>query len=193
MASMGAAGWLSLAGGLVSLMGARDAARAARTAGERSQLAAEFNAMEMERQAGISVALGQRQAMEERRQGDIAASRALAVAAASGAGVSDPTIVRLLTAHKGEGAYRAEVALYEGEERARSLRIAAISERLGGSQALEEGLDRARAYNIQGLSTIVRTGSSLYSKYGVGGPNSKPAGSGDAALIYDSADVSEIP
>ena len=179
MASMGMAGWMSLAGGLVQLAGSVEGARASRTAGARAQVAAEFNANELERQAGISIAIAQRQALEEKRQGDIAASRALAVAAASGAGVSDPTIVRLLTSAKGEGAYRAEVALYEGEERARQLRIAAMSERLGGSAALEEGIDRARAYNLQGLGTIARTGGSLYAKYGGGGPDSH----GDAALI----------
>lgn len=187
MASMNAAGWLQLAGAFVSVQGSREAARTARLAGERSKVAGEFNAIELERQAGIAIALGQRSALEEQRQADIAASRALAVAAASGAGVSDPTIVRLLAATKGEGTYRASIALYEGEERARQLRIAALSERMGGSAALEEGADRARAYNLQGLGTMFKTGSSLYAKYGVGGPDAASAtagaGSGDARLL----------
>lgn len=183
MASMGMAGWLSLGGSLMEMWGAHEGAKAAATAGARQQLAAEFNAMELERQAGISIALAQRQAAEERRQGDIAASRALAVAAASGAGVSDPTIVRLLTSAKGEGAYRAEVALYEGEERARQLRIGATAERLGGADALEEAMGRARAYNLRGWGSVVRLGSSMYAKYGVGGPDAADASHGDAALI----------
>jgi hypothetical protein len=182
---MSAAGWLQIAGTAVSVWGARDAARAARTAGEREKVAAEFNAAELERQAGIAVALGQREALEERRVADHAASRALAVAAASGAGVSDPTVVRLLAEHKGMGAYRASLALYEGEERARQFRIAAMSERIGGSGALEEGLARARAYNIRAIGTTVRTAGSLYAKYGAGGPEAAPEGHGDAALIRD--------
>ena len=187
MASMSAAGWMQIAGNFVSMWGARDAARAARTAGERQNVAAEFNAVEMERQAGIAVALGQRAALEERRVADHAASRALAVAAASGGGVSDPTIVKLIADHKGMGAYKASLALYEGEERARQFRIAAMSERLGGSGALEEGLARARAYNIQAIGNTVKTMGGLYAKYGAGGPEAEPAGHGDAALIYEPA------
>lgn len=187
MASMSAAGWLQLAGNAVSIWGARDAARAARTGGERQKVAAEFNAVELERQAGIAVALGQRAALEERRVADYAASRALAVAAASGGGVSDPTIVKILADHKGMGAYKASLALYEGEERARQFRIAAMSERLGGSQSLEEGLAQARAYNTRAIGMTVRTLGGLYAKYGGGGPEAEPAGHGDAALIgtYD--------
>lgn len=183
MASMSAAGWMQLAGNFVSIWGARDAARAARTAGERSQVAAEFNAAELERQAGIALALSQREALEERRVADYAASRALAVAAASGGGVSDPTIVKILADHKGMGAYKASLALYEGEERARQYRVSAMSERLGGSGALEEGLARARAYNIRAIGGTVRTLGGLYGKYGAGGPDAEPDGHGDAALI----------
>jgi len=184
---------MQLAGNFVSVWGTRDAARASRAAGERAQVAAEFNAVELERQAGIAVALAQRQAMEERRVADYAASRALAVAAASGAGVSDPTIVKILADHKGMGAYKASLALYEGEERARQFRIAAMSERLGGSQSLEEGLARARAYNIGAVGGTVRTLGGLYAKYGGNGPEAEPAGHGDAALISDSYDPANGP
>jgi hypothetical protein len=184
---MGMAGWLQLGSSFVSMMGAKEAARAAKTAGERSKVAGEFNAIELERQAGIAISLGQRSALEEQRQADIAASRALAVAAASGGGVSDPTIVRLLSQTKGLGIYRASIALYEGEERARQFRVAALSERMGGSAAMEEGAARAGAYNLQALGTMFKTGSSLYAKYGVGGPDAASVksgtGSGDAALI----------
>lgn len=185
MASMSAAGWMQLAGNFVSLWGARDAARASRLAGERKKVAAEFNATELERQAGIAVALGQREAMEERRVAEYAASRALAVAAASGGGVSDPTVVKLLADHKGMGAYKASLALYEGEERARQFRISAMSERLGGSGALEEGLAQARAYNTRAIGMTVRTMGGLYAKYGGAGPEGE--GHGDSALIgtYD--------
>ena len=191
MASMSAAGWMQLAGNFVSIWGARDAARAARLAGERKKVAAEFNATELERQAGIAVALSQRQAMEERRMAEYAASRALAVAAASGGGVSDPTVVKLLADHKGMGAYKANLALYEGEERARQFRISAMSERLEGSGALEEGLAMARAYNIRAIGGTVRTMGGLYAKYGGNGPEAD--GHGDAALISDSYDPANGP
>lgn len=180
MASMGMAGWLQLAGTASSLWGSMEGSRIARAGAARAQVTAEFNAWNLERQAGIALALAQREAMEERRLGDIAASRALAVAAASGGGVQDPTIVRLLASTKGEAAYRASVALYEGEERGRQLRHEATFERIGGAEALAEGKARSRAYTLQGLGTAARGGVSLYAKYGGGGP------SGDAALISDS-------
>ena len=191
MASMSAAGWMQLAGNFVSVWGARDAARASRLAGERQKVAAEFNATELERQAGIAIALGQRQALEERRVAEHAASRALAVAAASGGGVSDPTVVKILADHKGMGAYKASLALYEGDERARQFRIAAMSERLGGSGALEEGLANARAYNIRAIGTTVRTAGGLYAKYGGKGPEGE--GHGDAALISESYNPANGP
>lgn len=182
MASIGAAGWLSLAGGLIELMGQREGARAAKAGGERKQLAAEFNAWNLDRQAGIATAIAQRNAEEEIRQGDVAASRALAVAAASGAGASDPTIAKILADTKGMAAYRASVALYEGDEQARQFRIAGISERLGGVGAVEDANAQVKAYRLKSMGTIARTGVSLYTKYGAGGPK----GSGDAALIADS-------
>jgi hypothetical protein len=177
------AGWLQIAGAVVDLWGSREGAASSRVAGARAQVAAEFNAAESERQAGLAIALSQREAIEQRRLGDIEASRALAVAAASGAGAADPTIVRILSAAKGEAAYRANVALYEGEERSRQLRIAAFSERAMGSAELQEGLDRARAYELHGTGSLIRTGSNLFLKYGGG------EGMGDSALIRNRPNI----
>lgn len=178
--SMQAAGWLQAGAAFLEVMGIREQGKIARIQAERKQVYAQFNEQEGEKRAGQAIAISQRQAGEERRQANYEASRALAVAAASGGGVSDPTIVRLIANVKGEGAYRASVALYEGETKARQLRLAGFTSGFDDSDIIQSGYNQAAA----GVAT--RTGLSLYAKYGMNGPGTKPSGSGDAALINPS-------
>lgn len=178
-------GWLQGGGSFLQSWGLMESGKAARLQGERAQAAAEFEAMQAERDAGTAVAIAQRQAAEERRQAGLQASRALAVAAASGGGVSDPTIVNLIAATRGEGARRAAVALYEGEAKARKLRLEAAATRVSGADALAEGSARRQGYNLAALGATVRgygayEARSLYEKYGRGGPPK-----GDGALIAE--------
>lgn len=182
MANIADLGWLYGVGTAFDVMGQLQSGRMARIAGERQQVAAEFSAWAREHQAGQVIAIAQRQAMEEQRQGEMQASRALAVAAASGGGVSDPTIMNLLANIKGEAVYRANVALYEGEARARQLRLEALAGRATGAEEVVEGLRQERAYQTSSVGSLIKGGASLYAKYGRGGPD---AGSGDEALIED--------
>ena len=98
-------GWFSAAGLLLQMWGSIQQGKIARIQGERQRIAAEFAKWQADRQAGTALAISQRQAVEENRQASHVASRALAVAAASGAGVSDPTMVRIIANARGEGAY----------------------------------------------------------------------------------------
>jgi len=184
-AEFGAAGYMQVVGSIAGMVAARDAGRMARVQGERARIAAEFAAWQADEQAGTAIAISQRQAMEEHRQATLVASRALAVAAASGAGVSDPTMVRILANARGEGAYRASVALYEGEAKARTLRLDAAAGRVSGWDAQAEGATRDQGYALQGLGNTARATASLYAKYGGKGPGT---GSGDAALINSQSD-----
>jgi hypothetical protein len=161
------------AGTLLQMYGLKESGRAARKAAERNKIYAEFSAQETERDSGLAIALGQRAAMEEKRQSNFVASRALAVAAASGGSVSDPTIVKLLTNIKGEGAYRAGVAMYEGESQARKLRLKAISIRAGAAEGVVEGVRQERAYRLAAYGVGLGGAASLYSKYGRGGPGAE--------------------
>jgi hypothetical protein len=61
------------------------------------------------------------------------------VAAASGAGASDASVVNIVGRIKGEGAYRAATALYAGEDKARVLRMQAAAKRYEGLTAEEAG------------------------------------------------------
>jgi hypothetical protein len=175
---MSGLGWLAAASSLTEAYGLREQGRVARIQAGRQKLYAEFAMWNAERTGALVVAASQRQAAEERRQADLVASRALAVAAASGGGVSDPTVVNIIARTRGEGVYRANVALYEGAERARSMRIEAA----GGGDFDASSSIRA-GVNAAALGRLSRAGLSLYAKYGLGGPDSGSGGSGDSAVL----------
>ncbi|WP_016745739.1 hypothetical protein [Rhizorhabdus wittichii] len=121
--------------------------------------AAKAEARQMETQAGLERATSQREAMEERRQARLLNSRALAVAAASGGGADDPSVVNLMADIDGEGAYRALTALYEGETEARGLEAQAKARRKEGKNAKIAGFINAGA-------SLLGAGSSLKERYG---------------------------
>jgi hypothetical protein len=137
MAAIAAAA-MKITGSVLEMEGHRAAGDAARVTGQRRNVAAQFEAQQLEQQAGQTLAAQQRVAIEERRKAELLASRALAVAGASGGGASDPTVVRLIAGIKGEGSYRASVALYRGEDQARRLRMGAKAKRYEG--AADSGL-----------------------------------------------------
>lgn len=157
----------------LQVLGTLQQGKAAKREAARQRAFDQFNRWNAERTAAAVVAASQRQALEEKRQAGLVASRALAVASASGAGVSDPTMVNLLAKNRGEGVYRANVALYEAAERSRQMRLAAAA---GVST-----YDPSGAYNLAALGKGLGGAMSLYAKYGGGGPGAE--GMGDSALI----------
>lgn len=113
---------------------------AMREAGEVERQAAAFEARQLKTQAGQERAAAQRRAEEEQRQARIAESRAIALAAASGAGgASDPGVARLLSQLGEEGEYRSLLALFEGESLARGLELDAKVRKWEGEQAARVG------------------------------------------------------
>jgi hypothetical protein len=97
--------------------------------------------------------------MEERRRARLAESRALAVAGASGAGASDPTVLDIMGGIAEEGEYRALNALYTGEDRARGMEGNAAARRFEADQARRAGRAEAR-------STLLGGGYSLLQRFG---------------------------
>lgn len=132
-------------------------------AGNAQNDAAKFQAAQMEQQAGQERASAQRAMIEQRRKERFAQSRLQAVAAASGAGATDPTVLDLSGDIAQEGEYRALTALFEGEERARGLQMGASAKRYEGAAAKQAGY-------IGAATTMLGAGSSLYDKYGNDGP-----------------------
>lgn len=116
-------------------------------------------AQQLDIQAGAERATSQRSAMEERRQARLTASTALARAAASGAGASDPTVINLIAGLEGEGEFRALTQLYNGEEEARGLEAQARARR-------KEAKNAKRAGYIGAASTILSAGSTMADRFG---------------------------
>lgn len=111
--------------------------------GREANKAAKEEAKQLERRAGSERASSQRSAAEQKREARLVQSRALALAASSGAGASDPTIVNMMADIEGEGEYRALTELYVGEERARGDEAAAKARRREGKVARNLGYLKA--------------------------------------------------
>jgi hypothetical protein len=105
---------------------------ASRAAGDYANTLAGRQAKAMEQQAGQERAASQRGAIEQRRQGRYVRSTAIAQAAASGAGVSDPTVTDIIGDIDQESEYRALTSLYEGEQAGRNLEYQAELTRTSG-------------------------------------------------------------
>lgn len=129
-------------------------------AGRARKAADYFEAGQLEQNAGQVQASSQRSAMEQERQGKLIQSRALAMAASSGGGASDPTVVRIMANLAGETQYRKMTDLYEGEERARQMRLQAAADRVSGDQAEMAGYLGAAGTAIGGVSMASKYGSS---------------------------------
>lgn len=152
------------AGLLMSALGTSSASRAQKEEGRRRAVAAEFGAQEMELQAGQALADGGLAGREQRRQMQFAEDRIRVIAAAQG-GSADPSVVNLLSRVSGEKAYRQALALYEGENRARTLRAQAKVARMSGDLATAAAIDQSRATQIHGYGQTLQMGASLYQRY----------------------------
>lgn len=131
-------------------------------AGEEAKVQGDIRARELREDANARQAEAQRVAIERRRQGRFAASRARAVAAASGAGVTDTTADVLISRIEAQTDFNVLNALYEGDTTARGLRDGArIAER--------EGRAARRAGRYRGFANAISGASSFYEKFGEGG------------------------
>lgn len=170
---------LTAASTIVGVVGSIRQAQAQKIAAQTQEQAglyerqlAERQAQALELKAGQERAVSQRAAIEQRRRGALVSSRAQALAAASGAGALDPTVVGIMGDLETETEVRALTALYEGEETGRGLEYGALLERAGGEGALYAaragaGASRAAASRsyLQAGGTLISGGASLYDKY----------------------------
>lgn len=141
--------------------------------GLQANRAAEFEAAQMREAGGQAVAASQRSAFEVQRQTDLVTSRALAVAAASGGGASDPTVVSIIARDAAQGAYQKAVALYQGQDRARYLDLEAAGREYSGRAELRNSLMVGGAQAAGGVASILRSqarGASLYDRFAGNGP-----------------------
>lgn len=150
---------------ILSAIGQRKQARAYDQAGASARVAADYEAAQLEQNAGQQQAAAQRQAREQERDSRLAMSRALAVAAASGGGASDPTVMNIMARLAGEGTYRSMVSLYQGDEKSRQMRDQAAATRYSGQVREMDARSAAKAQRGGSVATLLSGASSLYSKY----------------------------
>ena len=151
-------------------MGAADARKDAREIARKKRQLAEFEATQLDQQANDALAASQRTLFNEKRTEKLVQSRALTLAAASG-GASDPTVIRIISGIASEAAYRQNLAIYQGEDRARSLRLAAEANRFSGEIGASATIAQGNAIAIQGAGQVLGDASSLYARYGYGSPS----------------------
>ncbi len=136
-------------------------------AGRRKE-ALEFEAKQQDISAEESSGVAMRSAQDEIMKARTVNSTALAKAAASGAGASDKTVMDVLSRTAGEGAYRAAVAMYEGEAQARLDRMRAAALRYQADVGVADA-DLAASQSGIGIASTLLAGGvralSMYDKY----------------------------
>lgn len=140
---------LNVVGGLLS-------SRSKRKEAHRRRQIADINAQQRE-------AAGQAAGFEEERQAQLAASRALAVAGASGRSPATGSAARVIADVSAEGAYRAALQVYEAEEEARVMRLTGRME----AAALRSS---AKGDLIGSGADLLAGAGSMYARYGGRGP-----------------------
>lgn len=160
----------------IALMAAATAVSALGTiaGGAAQKSASDFEAKQLDIRGQEEKAASQREAMDARKNKELALSRGQAVAASSGLGTEDPTVVDLMSGVEQKGEYQASMALYGGDERARGARAQAAASR-------QEGKNAQTASFWKAGSTILGGAANMYGSYAGGGPpastSETPAGS----------------
>ena len=150
---------VGLAGSAVSAFGQIQAGNAARAD-------AEFRAQQADINAKQELASSQREAAEKRREARLLQSRQMATAAASGAGVTNPSIIGILEDTAARGDLNSRNTVYGGAERGRGFRNQAAGFRASGRAAQRGGLFSAAGTLFSGFGRAARTYEGAYSRYG---------------------------
>lgn len=138
--------------------------------GQYQQAAYDAEAASRERQANDERAASQREAIRRSREARMVLSRQQAVAAASGGGATDATVLDLMGDTAQEGWYQSATALFEGDARARGQLDQAAIARMKGRQAKLAGMIDA--------GTTILDGVSKWAKF-------QPSGGGGMPSYYD--------
>lgn len=147
--------------------------------GQTAAQAAEYQAQQLRVNAGQAEAASQRDAYNVNLQSQFIASSALAHAAASGGGASDPTVINLIARNAGEMAYRKSVALYAGTDRARVLNMQADAKEYEG-QIQRDNSNRVGVAGLMSAGATLMKGTakdSFYQRFGSNPPGSSTTSS----------------
>lgn len=120
-------------------------------AGAAARNEAEFAAREKERQATEEQAVASRESEDQRRKTATILSRQKAVAASSGAGVTNPTIFDIMSETAQEGDYVARSITASGANRAAGLRDQAAADRYRGRAAYQGSILEGLGEGVTGI------------------------------------------
>lgn len=161
--------------------------QAAKTVAARRQVSDEYEAQQLEAEAQQSRSIAMRSAQDQTLSTEMVNSTALARAAASGAGASDPTVMNVIARTAGAGAYRAAVQMYEGEAQARLDTMKAQALRYEGATGVSDANTAATFAGVGAAATALSgaaKGMSMFGKYWSG-----PTARGSAATTMPTASV----
>lgn len=152
---------LAAVSAVAGLAGTLMSANAERDAGKSEAMARQMEARALERKAAEDRAAAQREAIRRSKESELANSRAQALAAASGGGATDKTVLDLMAGAAEEGEYQTQAAIYEGESRGRGLESQAEIERFKAQRARKAGNMRANATLLSGASSFAGAASKI--------------------------------
>lgn len=176
-------GAIGFMGSAVSAAGTIAGGAAANAAAQAQAAGLEFRAEQEEMAADEARAIGYRQAWEKRREGRIVDSRIQAVAASSGGGATDPTVLNIQGNAAAEAEYHAATRGYAGENRARGLEDQAYATRMTAQATRDAGSAQQQAAMLGAAGTVIGSAGSAFSKFGGGGtPAAATAG---APVAFD--------
>jgi hypothetical protein len=143
---------LETIGLIAGLAGSALSAAGSIAAGNHQSAAMNAQAQAAERQAAEERAASQREAVQRAREAKLVLSRQQAVAAASGGGATDTTVLGLMGDVAAQGQFNTASALYEGEARGRGLEDQAALSRMQARQAKLAGFIGAGSTMLTGIS-----------------------------------------
>jgi hypothetical protein len=142
---------------IIGLLGTGLSAVGSIVAGSQQAAMAEAQAAAAERQASEERAASQREAIQRSKEARLVMSRQQAVAAASGGGATDSTVLNLMGDTASQGWFNQASAVYEGESRGRALEDQAAISRWEGKQAKMASFISAGSTVLSGISGLSGT------------------------------------
>lgn len=134
-------------------------------AAKRSKQAADFQARQLEVNAGQAQAAAQRDAYFKGLEGQRLIS---AIKARAGAGGADPTVLNIIAQAEAQRAYNVQAALYGGQDKARTMRMQAASARYQADLGMADAKAARSSYRGAAVTSLVggaQQSYSLFQKY----------------------------
>lgn len=141
-------------GAIAGLVGSGIQAIGAIQQGKAQQAALDFEAKQREQKAMEERAAAQRSMLEKRDEGKKVMSRQVALAASSGGGVVNPSILDIYGETAQEAEYNAEIEKYGGESRARGEIDQANLARARGKAAMRGSVFEGIGTALGGISKL---------------------------------------